>query len=59
MGTSMFTVDPHRHNILEASMQAQPTTFQYAFTLPDREAALFLVDSFFVNVSKPLSQFET
>lgn len=51
MGTSMFTVDPHRHNILEASMQAQPITFQYAITLPDREAALYLVDSFFTNVS--------
>ena len=52
MGTSMFTVDPHRHNILEASMQAQPITFQYAITLPDREAALYLVDSFFTNVSR-------
>jgi hypothetical protein len=54
MGTSMFTVDPHRHNILEASMQAQPITFQYAITLPDREAALYLVDSFFTNVSNPI-----
>lgn len=51
VGTSMFTVDPHRHNILEASMQAQPVTFQYAYTLPDREAALYLVESFFANVS--------
>lgn len=51
VGTSMFTVDPHRHNILEASMQAQPVAFQYAYTLPDREAALYLVESFFANVS--------
>ncbi|EED20121.1 conserved hypothetical protein [Talaromyces stipitatus ATCC 10500] len=49
IGTSMFTVDPRRHNILEASMQAQSTGFQYAFTLPDREAALYLVDSFFIS----------
>lgn len=55
MGTSMFTVDPRRHNILEASMQAQHTTFQHAFTLPDREAALYLVDSFFTNVSHLVS----
>ncbi|EEA27634.1 conserved hypothetical protein [Talaromyces marneffei ATCC 18224] len=58
MGTSMFTVDPHRHNILEASMQAQPLTFQYAITLPDREAALYLVDSFFTNTKGMLHLFD-
>ncbi|PCH07490.1 Transcription factor [Penicillium occitanis (nom. inval.)] len=58
MGTSMFTVDPHRHNILEASMQAQPITFQYAITLPDREAALYLVDSFFTNTKGMLHLFD-
>jgi hypothetical protein len=50
MGTSALTVDPHRHTILEASVQTPPT-YRHTYTLPDREAGFYLVDSFFANVS--------
>lgn len=53
MGTSALTVDPNRHTILEASVQTPPT-YPHTYTLPDREAGLFLVESFFVNVGRSL-----
>ncbi|KAH8692881.1 fungal-specific transcription factor domain-containing protein [Talaromyces proteolyticus] len=57
MGTSALTVDPHRHTILEASVQTPPT-YQHTYTLPDREAGLFLVESFFVNTKGMLHLFD-
>ncbi|GAD97788.1 conserved hypothetical protein [Paecilomyces variotii No. 5] len=48
VGSSAFTIDPQRHKILEASMSTPPP-HQHTCTLPDREAAFFLVDSFFAN----------
>jgi hypothetical protein len=50
VGTSAFTIDPQRHKILEASVSTPPAC-HHTYTLPDREAAFFLVDSFFANVS--------
>ena len=48
LGPSDFTRDPHRHKLVEGSItvQKKPT-----HVLPDREAAEFLIDSFFSNVS--------
>lgn len=57
MGTSALTVDPNRHTILEASVQTPPT-YPHTYTLPDREAGLFLVDSFFINVGPSLCVYE-
>ncbi|KAL1846555.1 hypothetical protein Plec18170_009134 [Paecilomyces lecythidis] len=48
VGSSAFTIDPQRHKILEASVSTPPP-HQHTCTLPDREAAFFLVDSFFAN----------
>jgi hypothetical protein len=46
LGPSEFTADKHKHKILEGSIStARPT-----HVLPDREAADFLLDSFFSNV---------
>lgn len=47
LGPSEFTRDKHKQRILEGliSVAARPT-----HVLPDREAADFLVDSFFSNV---------
>jgi hypothetical protein len=58
MGTSALTVDPNRHTILEASVQTPPT-YSHTYTLPDREAGLFLVESFFINVGRFLSLYDS
>ncbi|KAB5540453.1 putative fungal-specific transcription factor [Coniochaeta sp. 2T2.1] len=46
LGPSDFTKDPHRHKLVEGSITVvkKPT-----HVLPDREAAEFLIDSFFSN----------
>ncbi|OIW22880.1 putative fungal-specific transcription factor [Coniochaeta ligniaria NRRL 30616] len=46
LGPSDFTTDPHRHKLVEGSITVakKPT-----HVLPDREAAEFLIDSFFSN----------
>lgn len=48
LGPSDFTKDPRRHKLVEGSISVRrkPTP-----VLPDREAAEFLIDSFFSNVS--------
>ncbi|KAL2002918.1 hypothetical protein VTN02DRAFT_5572 [Thermoascus thermophilus] len=48
VGNSAFTVDPQRHKILEASVSTPPR-YQHTYALPDKEAAYFLVDSFFAH----------
>ncbi|KAJ9202526.1 transcriptional regulator family: Fungal Specific TF [Paecilomyces variotii] len=48
VGSSAFTIDPQRHKILEASVSIPPP-HQHTCTLPDREVAFFLVESFFAN----------
>ncbi|KAI1378226.1 fungal-specific transcription factor domain-containing protein [Hypoxylon crocopeplum] len=49
-GTSEFTLDPQRHNILENTIQL-PQDTRPTGVLPDRETADILVDSFFTNTS--------
>lgn len=51
VGSSAFTIDPQRHKILEASVSIPPP-HQHTCTLPDREVAFFLVESFFANVGQ-------
>ncbi|KAH8819117.1 fungal-specific transcription factor domain-containing protein [Xylogone sp. PMI_703] len=46
IGPSAFTNDGNRHMILEATMSTPPK-FQFTYALPDKETALFLIDSFF------------
>lgn len=52
LGPSDFTKDPRRHKLVEGSISVRrkPTP-----VLPDREAAEFLIDSFFSNVSPTAS----
>ena len=52
LGPSPFTVDPKRHRILERSLTV-PSGIRLTHLLPDRQTARVLVDSFFINVSKP------
>lgn len=48
-------MDQNRHKILEATISI-PTPRQLNYCLPDLEAARYLVDSFFTNVSCWLSK---
>ncbi|KAI1134164.1 hypothetical protein F5Y05DRAFT_241894 [Hypoxylon sp. FL0543] len=48
-GTSDFTLDPQRHNILENVIQL-PQEIQPTGVLPDRKTAGILIDSFFTHV---------
>lgn len=48
-GTSDFTLDPQRHNILENTIQV-PQDTRPTGVLPDRKTADVLIDSFFTNV---------
>lgn len=50
IGPSAFTNDGNRHMILEGIISTPPK-FQFTYALPDREAAFFLIDSFFSAVS--------
>jgi len=50
--SSAFTMDLDRHKLLEASFPV--ASHQQTHVLPDTETALFLVDSFFANVSPAL-----
>jgi len=49
LGVSPFTMDLNRHNIVEASISTA-SGYQFTYAMPDVEAALYLVDSFFDNV---------
>ena len=49
-GPSPFTMDPERHKITETSLLLPPDT-ELTHLLPEKQTALILVDSFFVNVS--------
>ncbi|KAI1106286.1 fungal-specific transcription factor domain-containing protein [Jackrogersella minutella] len=49
-GTSDFTLDPQRHNILENTIQL-PHDTKPTGVLPDKKTADILVDSFFINTS--------
>ena len=55
VGPSPFTMDPERHKIKEIPFSL-PSDTELTHLLPDRQTALILVDSFFVNVSIELSQ---
>ncbi|KAL1989310.1 hypothetical protein VTN96DRAFT_72 [Rasamsonia emersonii] len=57
VGTSAFTIDPQRHKILETSVSAPPA-YHHTYTLPDREAAFFLVDAFFANTKGVMHLFD-
>lgn len=48
LGSSDFTRDALKHKIVEGSIS---TSRRATYVLPDREAAEFLLDSFFSNVS--------
>ncbi|KAL3418607.1 fungal specific transcription factor domain-containing protein [Phlyctema vagabunda] len=50
LGSSAFTMDVNRHRLLEASFST-PARYQHTSALPDLEAAMFLVDSFFRGTS--------
>ena len=54
-GPSPFTMDPERHKIKEIPFSL-PKDTELTHLLPDRQTALILVDSFFVNVSIELNQ---
>lgn len=49
LGQSRFTMDPQKHKILEGSIFT-PAQSRHTNILPDREAADFLIDSYFSNV---------
>ena len=49
-GPSPFTLDPERHKITETPFSLPPDT-ELTHLLPEKQTALILVDSFFVNVS--------
>jgi hypothetical protein len=51
LGTSAFTMDSNRHKIVEASISTPPG-YRHTYALPDLEAARYLTDSFFDNVSR-------
>lgn len=55
VGPSPFTMDPDRHRITEIPFSLSPST-ELTHLLPEKQTALILVDSFFVNVSTELSQ---
>lgn len=48
VGPSPFTMDPERHKILETPFSLPPDT-ELTHLLPEKQTALILVDSFFVN----------
>lgn len=50
VGPSPFTLDPERHRITETPFSLPPDT-ELTHLLPEKQTALILVDSFFVNVS--------
>ena len=50
-GPSPFTMDPERHRITETTLSLSPDT-ELTHLLPEKQTALILVDSFFVNVGK-------
>lgn len=54
-GPSPFTMDPDRHKIMETPFSLPPDT-ELTHLLPEKQTALILVDSFFVNVSIEPSQ---
>ncbi len=54
-GPSPFTLDPERHRIKEPPFSL-PSETELTHLLPEKQTALILVDSFFVNVSMNLSQ---
>ena len=54
-GPSPFTLDPERHRIKEPPFSLPPDT-ELTHLLPEKQTAMILVDSFFVNVSMNLSQ---
>ena len=49
-GPSAFSLDPGRHRMVENSLNTSLEN-QLIYQLPDKETALVLVESFFVNVS--------
>lgn len=55
VGPSPFTMDPDRHRITEIPFSLSSNT-ELTHLLPERQTAMILVDSFFVNVSTELSQ---
>lgn len=58
VGPSPFSIDPERHRIMETPISLPPKT-ELTHLLPEKQTALVLVDSFFVNVSLELSEFRT
>ena len=50
VGPSSFSMDPERHRIMETPISLPPKT-ELTHLLPEKQTALILVDSFFVNVS--------
>ena len=55
VGPSPFTTDPERHKIKETVLSL-PLDTELTHLLPEKQTALILVDSFFVNVSVDPSQ---
>ena len=56
VGPSPFTIDPKRHKMLEVKLSLPPDT-GLTRLLPEKQTALVLVDSFFLNVSIKLVKF--
>ena len=54
-GPSPFTMDPERHKIKEIPFSL-PSDTQLSHLLPEKQTALILVDSFFINVSSEQSR---
>ena len=55
VGPSPFSLDPERHKIKETPFSLSTNT-ELTHLLPEKQTALILVDSFFVNVSTELCQ---
>ncbi|CAF9927960.1 MAG: hypothetical protein ALECFALPRED_003918 [Alectoria fallacina] len=57
VGPSPFTMDPERHKIKEIPFSL-PSDTELTHLLPDRQTALILVDSFFVNTHALVEVFD-